>query len=339
MSRRKPIGRTSFNVQNPLSRHLHACCASVAIISAFLQVPAFFSSCKRYSEYTEHPTESRIYIKWTKNPTPDAIDLFFFETGGAQKLDSYQQLRDLQGESRHYGLSGPGPKRLVVLSAREGVTDSWLDIQNYGSICKKTWRIEEEELSEPHLVAEALVEDGASRLTQLNLQPMLTEVRLSSLKADFSGRPYAGKSFTCSRIYLSYAATEYKPIGPEGGHPVSWINPGPLDSLATEALPHPEWMLKEGSSALPLSFFCYANPASNASIPRTRLVIEGNLDGVPCYYPVEIPDLAPARVYDLRLTLRRMGSPDPDIPTESGTVLVQINPLPWDVPEAYTVTY
>ena len=339
MSRRKPTGRTLFTVPNLLYRHLHACCASVAIISAFLQVPAFFSSCKRYSESPEYPTETRIYIKWTKNPTPQAIDLFFFETGGAQKLDSYQQLTDLQGESRHYGLSGPGAKRVVVLSAQAGVTDSWLDIRNYGSICKKTWRIEEEDFASPHLVAEALVEDGASRLTQLNLLPMLTEVRLSSLKADFTGRPYAGKSFECERIYLTYAATEYKPIGPEGGHPVSWINSGRIDSLATEALPHPEWMLKEGSSAFPMSFYCYANPAIGVSIPRTRLVLEGLLDGVPCYYPVEIPDLAPGRVYDLRLTLRRMGSPDPDIPTESGAVLVQTNLLPWDLPEAYTVTY
>ena len=339
MSRRKPTGRTSFTVHKLLSRQFHARCASVAFITALLQVPAFFSSCKRDSEHTEYPTKPRIYIKWTKIPTPQAIDLFFFETGGAQKLDSYQQLSNLQGESRHYGLSGPGPKRVVVLSARPGTTDSWLDIQNYGSLCKKTWRIEEEDIAEPHLVAEALIEDGASRLTQLSLQPMLTEVRLSSLKADFSGRPYAGKSFECRRIYLSYAATEYKPIGPEGGHPVSWINPGPIDSIATEALPHPEWMLKVGSSSLPMSFYCYANPASEASIPRTRLVIEGTIDGVPCYYPVEIPDLAPARVYDLRLTLRRMGSPDPDMPTESGAVLVQTNLLPWDLPDAYTVTY
>lgn len=339
MSRRKPTGRTSTIVPNHLSRHLHARYVSVAFITALLQVPAFFSSCARQPASTEYTTKTRIYIKWTKIATPKALDLFFFETGGAQRLDAYQQLTDLEGEGRHYGLSGPGAGRLVVLSARPGATDSWMDIQNYGSLCKKTWRIEEEELEEPQLVAEALLEDGASRLSRLNLLPMLTEIRLSSLKADFSGRPYAGKNFQCHRIYLSYAAVEYKPLGPEGGHPVSWINPGALDSLATAALPHPEWFLKAGSSSKPMSFYCYANPASGAGVPRTRLVIEGSLDGTLCYYPVEIPDLAPARVYDLRLTLRRMGSPDPDFPTESGAVLVQTNLLPWDLPEAYTVSY
>ena len=345
MPRRKAIGRTS-TLLHPFILHQSSCYTSVALITAILQVPAFFSSCERVSDCTEVHTETQIYIQWTKNTTPEAIDLFFFDTLGAQKLDTYQQLVDVPGRLRHYGISGPGAKRLVALSGTAGLTDPWLDISNYGSLCKKTFRLEEENLDAPQLVAETLLEDGASRMTLLNLQPMLSQIRINSVSCDFSGRPYAGKFFSNSKLYLTYAGTEYKPLGPGGGHPVSWINAGALDSLATLALPHPEMMLKEGlgdigpSRQYPaLSFFCYANPGWQEGIPRTRLVLEGMLDGHLCYYPLEIPHLEAGQVYSFDITLRRMGSPDPDIPVSSDAALVETITVPWQDREPSTVSF
>ena len=345
MSRRKLIGRTSTQL-HPYILHSSAGYTSVAIITAFLQVPALFSSCERVSISTEVHTEAQIYIQWTKNTTPEAIDLFFFDTLGAQKLDTYQQILDVPGRSRQYGVSGPGAKRLVALSGTAGSTDPWLDIRNYGSICKKTYRLEEEDLDAPQLVAETLLDHSASRITLLNLQPMLSQIRINSVSCDFSGRPYAGKFFSNSKLYLTYAGTEYKPLGPGGGHPVSWINAGALDSLATLALPHPEMMLQEGLGDIGpqrqypgLSFFCYANPGRQEGIPRTRLVLEGTLDGHLCYYPIEIPHLEAAQAYSFDITLRRMGSPDPDIPVSSDAALVETITVPWQDREPTTVSF
>ena len=315
-------------------------------MTAFLQVPAFFSSCERVTMSTEAHTESQIYIQWTKNTTPEAIDLFFFDTLGAQKLDTYQQILDVPGQPRQYGVSGPGAKWLVALSGTAGLTDPWLDIRNYGSLCKKTYRLEEDNLDTPQLVAETLLDGSASRITVLNLKPMFSQIRINSVSCDFSGRPYAGKFFSNSKLYLTYAGTEYKPLGPGGGHPVSWINAGALDSLATLALPHPEMMLKEGLGNIgttrlypALSFYCYANPGREEGIPRTRLVLEGTLDGHLCYYPLEIPHLEPAQVYSFDITLRRMGSPDPDIPVSSDAALVETLTVPWKIREPSTVSF
>jgi hypothetical protein len=318
----------------------------VAIVTAFLQVPAFFSSCERPLIIEEAPIESQIYIQWTKNTTPEAIDVFFFDTLGAQKLDSYQQIQKPEGTAHAYGVSGTGAKRMVALSGTAGVTDPWLDICNYGSLCKKTYRLEEENPGAPHLVAEVLLPDAASRIQHLSLQPMLSQIRMVSVSCDFSGRPYHDPAFLCSQIYLTNAATEYKPLGPGGGHPVSWINAGGLDSAATRALPRPELIWQAGPGRVGrdkltpnLLFCCYANPAGHGDIPRTRLVLEGTVDGIRCYYPIEIPSLEPAREYQLSLTLKRMGSPDPDIPVQSGVVRVETQIIPWKTPEPYTVTF
>lgn len=325
--------------------HLSARCISAAITTAFLQVPAFFSSCERVTTTMDVHTESQIYIQWTKNTTPEAIDLFFFNLQAAEKLDSYQQIPFPEGYSHLYGVSGTGPKRMVALSGIAGVTDPWLDISNYGGICKKTYRLEDEDLDAPQLVAETLVVSGASRYTVLPLLPMISQIRIRSVSCDFSGRPYAGKFFSNSKLYISYAATEYKPLGTGGGRPVSWINAGGLDSLASLALPHPEWVLQKGYGDIgpsriniEKSFFCYANPLQDG-IPRTRLVLEGMLDGKLCYYPLELANLEPGKTYDFNITLRRMGSPDPDIPVSSDVVWVETLTVPWENREPYTVSF
>ena len=347
MTRRITTGRTTTRIQHHTFYLPSAArCTSAAIISAFLQVPAFFSSCARPQISEETPIGPQIYIQWTKNTTPEAIDLFFFDTLGAQKLDCYQQIVKPEGSGHAYGVSGAGARRLVALSGTVGVTDPWLDISNYGNLCKKTYRLQEEDPASPHLVAEALLPEAASRIQLLNMQPMLSRIRMISVSTDFSGRPYKDGSFICSRIYLTNVATEYKPLGPGGGHPVSWINAGALDSLATEALPHPEHIMQPGLGRIGpekltpnLLFCCYANPAGDGTVPRTRLVLEGTVDGILCYYPIEFPSLLPGLEYQLSLTFRRMGSPDPDIPVSSDAVLVQTLTVPWHTREPYTVTF
>lgn len=345
MTRRKNTGR-KFTPIHDVFKLSSAVRVSAVIITALLQIPAFFSSCERSVAVPEATIGSQIYIQWTKNTTPEAIDVFFFDTHGAQELDSYQQIRWPEGSSHAYGISGAGEKRMVAFTGTPGVTDPWLDIRNYGSICKKTYRLEEEDLYAPHLVAETLLPDAASRTLNLNLQPMLSQIRMESVSCDFSGRPYRDTPFMCEKIYLSYLVTEYRPLGAGGGRPVSWINAGPLDSIATLALPRPEMALRKGPGPIGreriypnVLLHGYANPAGDDGIPRTRLVLEGTLNGFHCYYPIEIPDLQPNQAYSFNLTIRRMGSPDPDIPVSSDAVSVETAIVPWQIRDPYTVTF
>ena len=335
MTRRKNTGRRlsllplSFSVC-PLAR-----CVSAASLAVLLQLPAYFSSCTHQRRL---PDDTPIVIHWsTKSAVPETIDLFFFDTLGSQLLDSYQQISTDQLAT--YGLSRGGVKRLVALSGQAGETDSWSRIRTYGDLCKHSFSLERESASAPLLCGEMLLPEGTSRRAQLYLHPMLTAIRFRSVSCEFRGMPYANSPFLCTRLFLSYAGAECLPLGEGDGGPVSWLNPGFLDSAAVSRLPEPGLVCQDGLGPVSerriypdRTFYCYPGA-------KTHLVLEGSVNGIVCYYPIPLPDLAPDTCVQLDLTLRRIGSPDPDTPTVSGAIVLEAKVLPWEERDLDTVTY
>ena len=338
MNRSTETGRISFFAYlffffPRFARHI-----SVAVLAAFLQLPAFFSSCSRIEEPACVPTKAQIYIQWATNPTPEALDLFFFHTREPMELDAYQQVSGLDSRTGVYALSGSGDRQMAALSAEPGNLGAWTDILTYGSLEKVLFSLDEEEPQRPKLFGESFLEDARSRIIFLKLQTMLCSIRIRSVCADFSGHPYAGALFQNDKLYLINAGVECRPFSKDAQGPVSWMNQGCLDSTAVTRLPHPEMLLQEGYGMVgknrilqEKTFYCYANPAAEEGLgtPITRIVLEGSIDGITCYYPISLPAMAPGACYQLDLTLTRMGSPDPDIPVESGTVIVHTQILPW----------
>ena len=272
--------------------------------------------------------------------------MFFYDTLGAQKLDAYQQIGPM--EQPVYAVSGSGPRKLVVLSGRKGALPEGQGMNTYGELCKLSFRLEQEQPNRPLLYGEALLDDGNSRQTNLALLTALCQIRIQSVSCDFSGHPYAASPFRNNRLYILYAGTESRPLGPGDGYPVSWMNTGRLDSLAVAALPYPEMLMQAGAGAigqerryLLRDFYCYANPSREASAgrPVTHLVLEGDIGETHCYYPIPLPGMQSATRYVLDLTLLRMGSPDPDIPVESGTYVLNGQVLPWEEADAATVLF
>ncbi len=337
MTRSKNTGRFSFKT---LPRHHYffehfARCASAATLAAFLQSPAFFSSC---TQETLLPNTKAVLLSLdTKSSVPEAVDLFFFDTVGVQLLDSYQQVTDLQ--QTLYGLSGTGAKRLVALSGKTGEVDSWNRIRTYGDLCKHCFSLERDSARSPLLYGTLLLPDGASRQAVLELHPMLTAIRIRSVSCDFIGRPYVGGTFYNQQLFLTYAGSECLPLDTGDDGPVSWMNPGYLDSVAVRRLPEPEMLWQDGCGEIGLqrifpekTFYCYPGT-------QTHLVLAGTIGPITCYYPIPLGDLKPHTCVELDITLRRMGSPSPDIPTVSGAFVLETQTLPWEEWEPYTVTY
>ncbi len=310
-------------------------CASAATLAAILQLPAFFTSCTR-----EPLSASRDYtVLWDcKSPVPEAVDLFFFDTTGVQLLDSYQQITNLQQSV--YGLSGTGAKRLVALSGATGQTDAWAQIRSYGNLCKHSFSLDRDSPDAPLLYGELLLADGASRQATVELRSMLTAIRLRSVSCDFRDRPYAQATFLLQQLFLTYAGSECLPLKSAGdGGLVSWLNPGYLDSTAVQGLPHPEMLLQEGCGEIgrqriypDQTLYCYPGAA-------THLVLAGSIGADACYYPIPLGELLPDTCLQVDVTLRRMGSPSPDIPTESGAFTIETHTLPWEAREPYTVSF
>ena len=214
-----------------------------------------------------------------------------------------------------------------------------MDLRTYGQLCKHTFRLEDEDPAAPFLAGEMDLEAGASRRADIVLKPRLCAIRIRSVSCDFSGRPYADVRFVSHRLFLCYAGAECHPLGAGDTYPVSWLNPGLLDSAAIFRLRYPEMVLQEGCGSVGLerkeinrTFYCYPHP-------DTRVVLEGDVGNYHCYYPIPLRTLRGGEILELDVTLRRMGSPDPDIPTESGAAALDVAILPWEVRPGETVPF
>ena len=328
-------GRSPFTLpKNTFFKHF-ARCASAATLAAFLQFPAF-SSCTRWEALPDEG-DSPIYIHCTKAPAPEAIDLFFFDTLGMQRLDSYQQI--IPSGAPVYGLSRSGARRIVALSGKSGETGLWSGISHYGVLRKHLFCLAEESAGAPLLYGQGVVAPGASRITTLELSPLLAAVRLRSVSCDFSGRPYEGESFYNHKLFLTFAGSESLPLGDADTRTLSWINPGFLDSTAVMALKEPSLLLQNGVGEVGSSriypqrdFYCYEGAP-------THLVLEGQVGEVFCFYPIRLTGLREGFCLQLDVTLRRMGSSRADIPAESGAIIVKTDIVPWECPEPATIAF
>ena len=313
-------------------------CRISATLAAVWLTPAFFSSCSPAPAGSPAAYAKQIYIQCAKNPTPEAVDLFFFDTAGVKILDAWQHVPLAEGPAV-YGLSASGVRRLAVLSAPARDTSRWLDIRTYADLCKRTLSLADDSPERPFLAGETLLENARTREARIEMHPLLTKISLRSVACDFHGRPYEGKTYRCRTFYLSYAGVECHPLGTGAGKPLSWISAGWADSTAIRRYPRPEMLLQEGCGdigeermTLERDFYCYAGE-------QLRLVLGGTLGDDECYYPIPLPQLQAGNEYRLDITLTRKGSPDPDIPTETGAVQIDLITVPWTREETHTIPF
>ena len=323
MSKSKNTGRMSF-----LSTVVFSICiagrVSAAILAALLQCPAFFSC-------------TPMHAPLKKAAPAGYIDVFFFDTLSPQYLDSYQRLR---ADDTMHALSSVGVKRVAALSVNSGSAMTWAGVRTYADLSKYSFSLKEDSPERPLLAGEKVLEDGISRVADLQMCSSLVKLVLRSISCDFSGTPYTGFSFHNTIIYLQYAGVESRPFGPHAGIPVSTVNQGWLDSAAVMAFPRPEMLLQAGvgnvwrqTVVAEKEFWCYTNEADSASLgrPVTRIVLEGYVGEHLCYYPIELPGLRAGRTYSLDVALRKMGTPDPDIPASADMITLSGVCSPWDV--------
>ena len=323
MSKTKNTGRMSFVSTVVFSTYV-AGRVSAALLTAFLQFPAFISCT---------PLQAPL-----KKSAPAAyIDVFFFDTLSPQYLDSYQRLR---ADDTMHALSSVGVKRVAALSVNSGSAMTWAGVRTYADLSKYSFSLKEDLPERPLLAGEKVLGEGVSRVADLQMRTSLVRIVLRSISCDFSGTPYTGWSFDNSLIYMQYAGVEARPFGPHAGIPVSTVNQGWLDSAAVMAFPRPEMLLQTGVGTVwrqkgvaEKEFWCYSNEADSAALgrPVTRIVLEGYVGEHLCYYPIELPGLRAGRTYSLDVTLKKMGTPDPDIPASADMVSLGGSCEPWNM--------
>ena len=295
---------------------------SAAHRGALWHLPAFLLACSPLPESSPTPDSGmrkvvQIYILPSGNTTPQALDLLFFQADSLERLDAYQHLDDIPGY-RIAGVSSTAARKLAVFGNCPGDIYQWSHIRTFDSLRELAFHLEDEDPSSPVLAGFSEIPEGRLKSCPVTLRPMLCRITLQSIACDFSGHPYAQKRLTDVRAYLTYVRGAYHPLEPERA-PAVWINAGRLDETETASLSHPEMLLTDISPSLGSrirpgkEFYCYPNPSDGPSFgqPVTRLVIEGRLEGVTYYYPIDLHGLEPDVRYTLDVTLMRAGTPGP----------------------------
>ncbi|MBO4467201.1 MAG: hypothetical protein J5745_03740 [Bacteroidales bacterium] len=276
--------------------------------AAFLQIPAFFASC------SIAPAEERTVRIQLREVQASAVDVFLFDAAEPYLLDSYQQC---PGEDCAFVLSGPGEKIVAALPARPGDLYARASVSRLQDLSREVFVLEKDSPQAPLRYGVARIGSGASRSLTLNMNPLICTIRVRSVSCDFGGHSYVQQKFHNDNLFLLNAASESCPLAAEGGHPVSWANYGFPSSE------HP-YIYAKGEP--PATFYCYPNPAAK---PPTRLVLEGTVGDVHCYYPIEIPLPRGGMSYDLDITLHRIGTDSPDCTAAPGTYTIEYTTVPW----------
>lgn len=170
-------------------------------------------------------------------------------------------------------------------------------------------------------------------------------VSIERIVTDFDLEQYKNAEFKITGIYLVNVAGDAPYFGT--GQPGVWYNrmenAGELPAL-----------LSSGKLSVPVTgqapyevshhFYCYPNPTGEDisettwSPRKTRLVVEAELDGVTCYYPMTMPVIESNHLYTVtELKITKPGSSSPDIPVVKEDVSFVIEVADWD--EGYSGSF
>lgn len=231
----------------------------------------------------------------------------------------------------------PGKKQVVALVNAPSLSDisklsdlqaevSYLSDNEAGALVMASDLLDKELLAEGDNTM-------AIQVTRLAAKVILGSVtNAMALESDQS------KEFVINAVYLINVADDARYIADHD--PASWYNKmkyqedNCLDFLydvVGQDLPYEEEYSAQHY------FYCYPNPTEDDVqggtdwSPRlTRLVVEAELGGVLCYYPLTLPIVERNTEYIINLTVTRIGSSNPDIPVTTGEALFTVTVKDWE---------
>ncbi len=254
------------------------------------------------------------------------LDIFIFNDDGMRRLDSYSSIG--KPETAYLTVSsGVGAKIVVILANCEGKTFTSDEFWNYDALGKVRWSLEDDSPDRPVMCGECRIDAGEDGYTPVRLTPLMADVCLDFIRVDFSGRGYRSRTLLNPCVYLTNVSGSSEIMKQEGFHITELENEGRLDEGYLSRMKHPEMIYRsfKPSQWTPIDLHCYPNDCGDGLLgnPRTRLVIQGDIDGTTYYYPIEVNQegfgytsgahgISRNIKYSYGITITRKGSTDPD---------------------------
>ena len=162
------------------------------------------------------------------------------------------------------------------------------------------------------------------------------KVLLSSVAVNFSLAQYQSTPVKIKSVFLTNVVSERTYL--DESTPATWINKMKLDTGAPAVVAETFSNVSVEHSKTWSEvhrFYCFPNPteadthSATWSARHTRLVVEAEVNGVVCYYPVTLPKIERNHIYSVALTITRPGLPSPEDPSDILSSDFTITVAPW----------
>ena len=289
-----------------------------------------------------------IEVKAPGDVSYSSMDLFFFDDTSPYALDSYERTKYTY---RYTATSTAGVKNIVALSGVKGDLYRWAGIRNFKDLKDTQMPLSGEDPENPVMRGTARINTRLQSSIKIDMRPLLAKVTLNNLTISFSDPGLKGRSLDSVRVYLTNVSATCSPLHTNSDRPTRYLCSGgfsPADTAGVGDMIYYEYkhILWSGTTHIGKTFYCYPNfpEKEGAGTPRTRLVVEGRLDGETWYYPIDIggkdnPGICCGDYYVMDVVITRLGSQDPDIPISEGTAAVRTWVKDWDERENAIVMY
>ena len=318
-------------------------------------LPAFLYGCNAPQTLPDPPQETvtKISMEAISSRIND-LDIFVFRNDKMQRLDCYQKVEDpLSWNNEIVSSSG---ERLITVFANSGKTVmDWSGVSSLSYLRDLSISLENESLTNPFMSGLAEVSAGDNmRLETLYIRPMISTVELRSIRCDFTGRPYEGKSLEEAKVYLTNINAECKAMDQSDIMPGRILNAGRLRDEDLSTMSEPGLIAREIGGAIgekvqhpKIKLICYPNNSisEGPGTPFTRLVIEGKIEGETFYWPLNINKdgegygINRNERYIFDITITRKGVKNPDTPVRAEDVDVIFNIEKWNEKEDCEVIF
>lgn len=306
----------------------------------FLIAPALFFSCIKPQEM------ARLKSSISSTEEVQTLDAFIFEPTG--KLDCYQRIVK-PGMSCEIA-SGSGPKQVLIIANSKRDKYDWAQIRSINTMADVYVELEDEQLDSP--VMTSLFNINAGESANIDLIPLRSEIRVNSLRCDFSDKAYSNEPLSDIKIYLTHINASCSLLPEIGTNSSRFINTSMLDTGHLGQFTEPEMIMQKlgisignTTEQIQRSLYCYVNEPMEESIgsPITKLVIEGKIRGDTYYYPIKINPqgggIARGCRYNFDIVLTRAGVTDPDEELEEGDIEIIMEVEKWKEKEGYSVVF
>lgn len=284
-------------------------------------------------------------------PESGTLDILIFNDDAHQMLDTYQAVRQT-GCSTIKVSSTSGEKIFTILANSRRSKEDWMRFNSREVLMEECAYLEDERRDSLTMSGE--LRGRAGTPSNVYMQRICSEIVLRSLRFELEEESMKNKMLTDVKVYLTNVNAEAPMISETPFIPRRLLNAGKLREEDMEQMSEPDLLSKEIERAIgadriypDIRFLCYPNEVEEegTGAPFTRLVIEGKIDGIIYWWPLNINrgeggrGISRNTQYIFDIDIRNPGHNDPDIPVELSESEIIMEVKEWEEREEYGVRF